>query len=421
MQGSSSTSPHSPIGLTQDHVLPTYGRFALCLDHGAGTRIWSEDGREFLDFGGGIAVCSLGHAHPAVTAAVVRQAGRLVHTSNLYYTRPQAELAARLTALMPEPGRVFFCNSGAEANEGLIKASRRFGHTRGGRHRIITCTGSFHGRTLAGISATGQDKVKTGFAPLVPSFSHVPFGDLEAMREAIDENTIAILVEPVQGEGGIHLPPPGYLTGLREICDSHGLLLFFDEIQCGYARTGTFCGWQAVGGEQVVPDGISWAKGMANGYPLGAFWLREHRAGQCLPELLGPGSHGTTFGGNPVCCAAALAVLDILCADGFLAQIREKGRLLRETLSTLPAPPVHEIRSVGLMLGIELREGTCFPGEDGPPSLQLTRKLMAAGLLVIPAGERVIRLLPPLNVQEEEIAAAVRILTSVLETASIPN
>lgn len=405
-----------PIDLTQENVLPTYGRFPLCLERGAGTRVWSEDGREFLDFGGGIAVCSLGHAHPEVTAAVAAQAARLVHTSNLYYTRPQAELAARLNAIMPAPGRIFFCNSGAEANEGLVKASRRFGQE-DKRHRIITCTGSFHGRTMAGISATGQDKVKVGFGPLLPDFVHVPYGDLAAMAAAVDDQTVAVLVEPIQGEGGIHLAPEGYLAGLRQLCDEHDLLLFFDEVQCGLGRTGALCGWQSVETTGVTPDGVSWAKGIANGYPLGAFWLRNDVRGKSFSSLLGPGSHGTTYGGNPVCCAAGLAVMDLLEGEGFLEQVARKGQLLREALSALGAPCLKEVRGVGLMLGLELEPGAQFPQETGTPALQCTMRALSEGLLVIPAGERVVRLLPPLNVSTEEIELAVDILGKVLASA----
>lgn len=418
MESARSQSPASSVDLTQQNVLPTYGRFPLCLDRGVGTRVWSEDGREFLDFGGGIAVCSLGHAHPQVTAAVSTQAGKLVHTSNFYYTRPQAELAARLNAIMPAPGRIFFCNSGAEANEGLIKASRRFGQERG-RHRIITCTGSFHGRTMAGISATGQEKVKVGFGPLLADFTHVPYGDLSAMAGAVDAQTVAILVEPIQGEGGIHLAPEGYLAGLRQLCDEHGLLLFFDEVQCGLGRTGALCGWQSVDHTGVIPDGVSWAKGIANGYPLGAFWLRDSVRGHDFSGLLGPGSHGTTYGGNPVCCAAGLAVMDVIEGEGFLPQVSQHGDLLRKSLTALKAPCVKDVRGVGLMLGLELEAGTQFSGEAGPPALQCTLRALSEGLLIIPAGERVIRLLPPLNVSAEEIEEAVKIFARVFASAEV--
>ncbi|HVE16455.1 MAG TPA: aminotransferase class III-fold pyridoxal phosphate-dependent enzyme, partial [Chthoniobacterales bacterium] len=223
--------------LYDQYVMPTYGRFDLTIERGSGSRVWTEDGRELIDFGAGIAVCSLGHAHPGVTKAISDQAARLVHTSNLYRTRPQAELAERLVRLIELEGKIFFCNSGAEANEGLIKLARKFGSATG-RHEIITFQNSFHGRTMAGISATGQDKVKAGFAPLLDGFTHLPINDLDAVREAIGPKTVAILLEPIQGEGGIHLAKPEFLRGLRELCDKNQLLLLFDEIQCGLGRTG---------------------------------------------------------------------------------------------------------------------------------------------------------------------------------------
>ena len=300
--------------LSEDYaqfVVPTYGRFDLDIEGGAGCRVWDFEGREYLDFGAGIAVCSLGHAHPEVASAVAGQAGRLVHCSNLYRTEPQARLARRLVEITG-PGKIFFCNSGAEANEGLIKLARRFGSATG-RHRILTFTGSFHGRTMACISATGQDKVKKDFGPLLGGFVHVPFGDLEATRAALDENTVAILVEPIQGEGGIHPATPEFLRGLRALCDERSMLLFFDEVQCGLGRTGDWCGWRSIV-RDVEPDGVSWAKGIANGFPLGSFWASsktfDDRGPLC--DLLGPGSHGTTYGGNPVCCAASLKVLEII-------------------------------------------------------------------------------------------------------------
>jgi len=405
--------------LYTDHVLGTYGRFDLAIERGAGCRVWDEDGHEFLDFGGGIAVCSLGHCHPSVTAAVSKQAACLVHTSNLYLTRPQAELAAVLAGIMNLPGRFFFCNSGAEANEGLIKLARRFGHAMGGRTEIITFNGSFHGRTMAGISATGQDKVKAGFAPLLEGFVHLPFGDLEAVRAATGPQTAAILVEPVQGEGGIHIAAPEFLQGLRRLCDETGALLFFDEVQCGLGRTGDWCAWRSLAGDTVDPDGVSWAKGIANGYPLGSFWVRDKTPveGTNLLDLLGPGSHGTTYGGNPVCCAAALAVLETIERENLLSHTLEMGALLREELRALQHPHVSEVRAIGLMIGIELTRDYPVPGGGGTPALAATKSAMAHGLLVIPAGERVIRMLPPLNVTREEILQAASLFSTSLPTS----
>jgi len=396
----------------QEFVIPTYGRFDLDIARGSGCRVWDFDGREYLDFGAGIAVCSLGHAHPEVTEAISKQAATLVHTSNLYRTAPQAELAERLVGITG-PGKVFFCNSGAEANEGLIKLARRFGSATG-RHEILTFDGSFHGRTMAGISATGQQKVKTGFGPLLDGFRHLPFGDLDAVAAAIGPSTVAILVEPVQGEGGIHIAREAFLTGLRELCDKHDLLLLFDEIQCGLGRTGEWCGWKSLAPD-VMPDGVSWAKGIANGFPLGAFWIgdgaRDERGPLC--DLLGPGSHGTTYGGNPVVCAAALKVLEIIGRDNLRASAVQLGARLVAALRDARIPHVSEVRSIGLMVGIQL-DRESFPKGARPPALETVLSAMGEGLLAIPAGETVVRFLPPLNVTADEIDEAVKKLAAAI-------
>ncbi len=381
--------------LYTDYVIPTYGRFDLDIARGSGCRVWDGEGREYLDFGTGIAVCSLGHAHPEITRAVTEQAATLVHTSNLYRTAPQAHLARRLVELTGS-GKVFFCNSGAEANEGLIKLARKFG-SESGRHEMITFQNSFHGRTMAGISATAQEKIKKGFAPLLEGFVHVPYRDLAAVTAAIGPRTAAILVEAVQGEGGIHVATPEFLRGLREICDERDLLLFFDEIQCGLGRTGDWCGWRSLD-PGVQPDGVSWAKGIANGFPLGAFWASSSRG---LCDLLGPGTHGTTYGGNPVCCAAGLKVLEIVERDRCRQNASVQGVRLRDGLLALDGPAIREVRALGLMVGFEL-DGA---GEANV-AIPFVKRLMAGGLLAVPAGERVVRLLPPLNVTNREIDEA---------------
>jgi len=390
----------------REFIISTYGRFDLDIARGSGCRVWDFDGREYLDFGAGIAVCSLGHAHPEITEAVSKQAATLVHTSNFYRTAPQAELAEMLVKITG-PGKIFFCNSGAEANEGLIKLARRFGSTTG-RHEILTFEGSFHGRTMAGISATGQQKVKVGFGPLLDGFRHLPFGDLDAVKAAVGPSTVAILVEPVQGEGGIHIAREAFLTGLRELCDQRGLLLLFDEIQCGLGRTGEWCGWKSLA-PKVVPDGVSWAKGIANGFPMGAFWIggrqRDDRGPLC--DLLGPGSHATTFGGNPVTCAAALKVLEIIGRDNLRASAVELGARLVGALRDARIPHVSEVRSLGLMVGVQLDKAS-FPPGPRPPSMEAVVRSMAEGLLAIPAGETVVRFLPPLNVTAAEIDEAVK-------------
>jgi predicted acetylornithine/succinylornithine family transaminase len=399
-------------------VIPTYGRFDLDIERGSGCHIWDTSGRKILDFGAGIAVCSLGHAHPEVTAAVCEQAGRLVHTSNLYRTGPQAALAKRLVEVTGE-GKVFFCNSGAEANEGLIKLARRFGSATG-RSGILTFNGSFHGRTMACISATGQEKVKKDFGPLLSGFQHVPFGDLDAARAALDSNSIAILVEPIQGEGGIHPATAEFLRGLRALCDERDMLLLFDEVQCGLGRTGDWCGWHAIT-KEVQPDGVSWAKGIANGFPLGAFWasgkMINGRGPLC--DLLGAGSHGTTYGGNPVCCAAGLKTLEIIERDGLLESSRVLGDHLASSLRALASPLIAEVRAIGLMIGVQLAAD--FPKTERPPALEVVTRAMSAGLLVIPAGESVVRFLPPLNVTREEIDEAVAKFSETLRTLESGN
>ncbi|MFA7344719.1 MAG: aspartate aminotransferase family protein [Terrimicrobiaceae bacterium] len=395
-----------------EFVIPTYGRFDLDIARGLGCRVWDFDGREFLDFGAGIAVCSLGHAHPEITAAISGQAATLVHTSNLYRTAPQAELAERLVGIAG-PGKVFFCNSGAEANEGLIKLARRFGSATG-RHEILTFEGSFHGRTMAGISATGQQKVKTGFGPLLEGFRHLPFGDLDAVTAAIGPSTVAILVEPVQGEGGIHIAREAFLTGLRKLCDTHNLLLLFDEVQCGLGRTGEWCGWESLA-PHARPDGVSWAKGIANGFPLGAFWVggaqRDDRGPLC--DLLGPGSHGTTYGGNPVACAAGLKVLEIIGRDNLCGAALRLGNHLVSALRDARIPHVSEVRSLGLMVGVQLDRAS-FPQGPRPPALEAVVRSMGEGLLAIPAGDTVVRFLPPLNVTADEIEEAVKKFASAI-------
>ncbi len=399
-------------------IIPSYGRFDLDIDRGSGCQVWDTSDQQYLDFGAGIAVCSLGHAHPEVTAAVCDQAAKLVHTSNLYRTRPQADLAKRLVDLTG-PGKIFFCNSGAEANEGLIKLARRFGSATG-RSEILTFSGSFHGRTMACISATGQEKVKKDFGPLLTGFRHLPFGDLDAVRAAWGPNTAAILVEPIQGEGGIHPASEGFLRGLRTLCNESGALLLFDEVQCGLGRTGHWCGWHAMA-KDVEPDGVSWAKGIANGFPLGAFWASSKTIDQRGPlcDLLGAGSHGTTYGGNPVASAAGLKVLDIIERDQLLQNARVLGEYLTAALRDLASPLIQEIRAIGLMIGVQL--SPAFPQSSAPPALQVVTRAMSEGLLVIPAGESVVRLLPPLNVTRREIDHAVAKFSAALRNFESKN
>lgn len=399
-----------------DCVMPTYARFPMVLTRGAGTRVWDTEGKEYLDMGGGIAVCSLGHAHPEVAETLARQARTLIHTSNLYHTEPQIRLAQRLVGLIGK-GKVFFCNSGAEANEALYKLARKYGHATG-RYEILTTVHSFHGRTLAGIAATGQEKVKKGFEPPVEGFRHVLYNDLEAMRRAVTDRTVAILIEGIQGEIGIYPATAEYLTGLRKLCDEKNLLLMMDAIQCGMFRTGRFQSYERIleksPGERVefLPDAISMAKGLANGVPIGAMWAREPHA-----NLLGTGSHGTTFGGMPLACSAALTTLDIIQRDGLADHARRLGEEMKTALKAFQSPYIHEVRGLGLMIGVELKEDIPALSLEGKiPATLFVARLHESGLLAIPSAPRTIRLLPPLNLTSCEAQEAVQKWKETLES-----
>ena len=400
------------------NVVPSYGRFELVLSHGAGSQVYDVAGRRYLDLGSGIAVSCLGHAHPAITDALVEQSKKLIHVSNLYFTEPQGRLAAELVQRLGG-GKVFFCNSGAEANEGLYKLVRKFGHDEG-RFEILTATHSFHGRTLAGIAATGQDKVKKGFEPAVPGFRHIPFNDLEAARRALSPSTAAILIEGVQGEGGVTPATPEYLLGLRALCDEKKLLLLMDGVQCGHYRTGRFQSFQKIlegvpGGEQFLPDGLSMAKSLGGGFPIGAFWVRTPYA-----DLLGAGTHGTTYGGTPLACAVALKILEVIDREKLADRALTLGAWLKSEIErlarTYPAV-VKSARGMGFLLGIELADGIpAFAAIDKPPAIQFVNRLHAAGVLTIPAGTHIVRLLPPLNLQPQEAGEGISAIEAVVKS-----
>jgi acetylornithine/N-succinyldiaminopimelate aminotransferase len=401
--------------LFQKNVVPSYGRFDLALDHGAGSYLWDVNGRRYLDFGGGIAVCALGHANPEITKALVEQSQKLVHVSNLYYTEPQGRLAEILVGLIG-PGKCFFSNSGAEANEGLFKVARKFGHDEG-RFEIITALNSFHGRTLAGISATGQEKVKKGFEPMVPGFRHVPYNNLEAIRQAISPATAAVLIEGIQGEGGITAATTDYLLGLRELCNEKKLLLLIDDVQSGYFRTGRFASYQRLledhpSGRNFLPDGLSMAKSLGGGFPIGAFWIREPYA-----DLLGPGTHASTFGGTPLGCAVALKVLEVVRRDHLAENARNLGGYMKAELERLiqKFPNVlKEVRGCGLLIGLELAQNiAAFAKNDKSCANQFVNALHNAGLLSIPAGANVIRFLPPLNLKKNEADEGIGIVANI--------
>lgn len=405
-------------GLFNQFVVPSYSRFDVAFERGCGARLWDVNGKEYLDFGSGIAVCCLGHAHPEIAETVYEQSKRLVHISNLYYHRWQGLLAQRLVQKIGN-GKVFFANSGAEANEGLYKLARKFGHDEG-RFEILTAENSFHGRTLAGISATGQDKVKKGFEPMVAGFRHVPFNDLAAMENAISPATVAILIEGIQGEGGITPATAEYLIGLRRLCDEKNLLLLMDEVQCGYFRTGRFASYQRIlenlkDAAGFLPDGISMAKSLGGGFPIGAFWVRDKFA-----DLLSAGTHASTFGGTPLACAVALKVMEIIERDRLDENARNLGDWMKTRLLEMASKYpniIRTIRGLGFMLGIVFNEKENIPALSGSQktvSLEVTAMLQSQGLLVIPSGAQVIRLLPPLNLSKQEAEEGIAIIEKTI-------
>lgn len=380
-----------------DPVLPTYARAPVAFEKGEGPWLYDANGDAYLDFGAGIAVNALGHAHPHLVSALTDQARRLWHTSNLYGIPGGVKLAERLTE-SSFADTVFFTNSGAEAMECAIKMARKF-HSHNGtpeRYRIITFHGSFHGRTLATIAAAGQEKLIKGFGPMPEGFDHLPFGDHDALKAAITDETAAILIEPIQGEGGIRPVPPQCLRGLRELCDAHGLLLIFDEIQCGMGRTGKLWAHEHAG---ATPDILAAAKGIGGGFPLGACMATERAAAGMVA-----GTHGSTYGGNPLAMAVGNAVLDVMLADGFLDHVTEMTGLMRQRLAGLQDefPDIIEsVRGAGLMIGLKL----LVPNGD------FVNRAREAKLLTVPAGDNVVRILPPLNIGTEEVSMAIDRLT----------
>lgn len=369
--------------------LPVYNRIDIVFERGEGSWLFDRSGKAYLDFGSGIAVTGLGHCHPHLVRTLQEQAAKLWHVSNLYRIEQQERLADRLVA-RTFAETVFFCNSGAEAIEGCIKLVRRYWWAKGRpeRHRIVTFEGAFHGRTMAAISAAGSKKLTEGCGPLLPGFDIVPFGDHAALERAIGPETAAVLIEPIQGEGGIRPIPADCLKGLRELCDREGILLVLDEVQSGMGRTGRLFAHETLG---IRPDVLAVAKGLGGGFPIGAFMATGEAA-----SGMTAGTHGSTFGGNPLACAVANAVLDVMLEDGFLDGVRERGllfeRSVRETAARLPQE-ILEVRGLGLMLGIRTAR----------PNTEVAAELRDAGLLTVPAGDNVLRLLPPLTVSEAEI------------------
>jgi acetylornithine/N-succinyldiaminopimelate aminotransferase len=380
--------------------MPTYARANLAFERGEGAYLFSTDGRRYLDFGSGVAVNALGHCHPRLVKTLQDQAARLWHTSNLYRVPGQERVAARLVE-HTFADTVFFCNSGAEAMECCIKMVRKYHYEAGNpqRNRVICATGAFHGRTLATIAAGGQEKHLKGFGPVVEGFDHVPYGNLNALRAAIGPDTAAILVEPVQGEGGVIPGDPDYLRRLRATADEFGLLLVFDEVQTGMGRTGHLFAHQGVG---VVPDVMASAKGLGGGFPVGACLATAKAA-----VGMSAGAHGSTFGGNPLAMAVAETVLDVMLEPGFLPEVNRVAALLRVKLENLAASfptLIEEVRGVGLMMGLKMRV----------PNTEVQQKLQENGLLTVGAGDNVVRVLPPLVIGEAEVDEAMDILSRTL-------
>jgi predicted acetylornithine/succinylornithine family transaminase len=386
--------------LSEQYIAHTYNRYPLLLVRGKGTRVWDLDGKEYLDFFAGLAVCNLGHCHPKVVKAIQDQAEKLIHVSNLYYIEPQIQLAS-LLCKNSFAGKVFFCNSGAEANEGALKLARKYAKEKIGedRYEVITMENSFHGRTLATLTATAQKKYHKGYAPLMPGFKYVPFNDLKAVREAIGPKTCAVLVEPIQGEGGVNIPSEGYLKGLREICDEKGTLLILDEVQVGMGRTGKLFAYEH---EDMKPDLLTVAKSLAGGVPIGALLIRDE-----IAKSFEPGDHASTFGGNPLATAAGVAALSAILEEGMLDHCQRVGEyfLLRLEEIKKKFPFVQDVRGRGLILGMELKiEGA-----------EIVKKMMKKGFLINCTAGNVLRFLPPLIVTEEEVDRLISALEEVFK------
>ncbi len=389
------------IEQSDQFICETYKRFHIAIIKGKGCKLWDSEGRCYTDFVSGIAVCNLGHAHPKVSKAISKQADRLLHVSNLYYTLPQAKLASWL-AEHSFADRVFFCNSGAEANEAAIKIARRYFKKKkeSGRYRIISMLNSFHGRTMATLSATGQDKIKRDFDPLLKGFDFVPFNDVDALYREIESSTCAVMVEPIQGEGGVRCPDPAYLKTIRQICDETGVLLIFDEIQTGIGRTGSLFAYEQF---DVEPDIITLAKALANGLPIGAMLAKKHVA-----SAFGPGSHATTFGGTPIVTAASLEVVKVLEEEKIIDHCRKVGSYFKEKLLWLKKRhrSITDVRGSGLLLAIELKL-------DGGP---IVAKCLEKGFLINCVQENVLRFIPPLIIRTGDIDALVACLDDIFSS-----
>lgn len=387
------------IDLSNRVLMTTYRRFPIVLVRGEGVEVWDSNGKRYLDFVAGIAVCSLGHSHPEVVRAIRTQAGILTHVSNLYHIEPQIRYA-RMLVEHSFADRVFFCNSGAEANEAAIKLARKYAHENmpGNKYELITMRDSFHGRTLATITATGQTKFQKGFEPLPEGFTYVPFNDESALERAITERTCGIMVEPIQGEGGVRIPDADYLKQVRKICDERGLLLILDEVQVGMGRTGTLFAYEQFG---ITPDIVTLAKAVGNGFPAGVMLATEKVA-----SAFQPGNHASTFGGNPLAMAACIATMETIMSDGMLAHVVEMGEYLRNKLRELQSTYsfIRDVRGIGLIVGMELS----MDGTD------IVTECMERGLLINCTGGNVLRFVPPFIIEKSHVDFAVTVLNEVM-------
>ena len=408
------------------YVLPTYGRTPISIVRGEGSRLWDSEGKCYLDFCAGIAVCALGHCHPAIIKAFTRQVSTLIHCSNLYRIPQQADLAEFIvTKCVKEPGKVFFSNSGAEANDGLIKTARRFGHRKPApdgspRYEVLTFRQSFHGRTLGSMAATGQEKIQKEFDPMLQGFRYLPFNDLEAARNAISKETAAFLLEPIQGEGGVNPCTPEFLRGLKQLCEEHDLLLLIDEVQCGFGRCGELMGWHAIAPD-VTPDGVSWAKALGGGFPIGAFWINDRSIdakGTPLSSIMDAGSHGSTYGGNPLGSTVALDVLHEIVGQDLATRAKGLGASIRETILSWDLPIVDGCRGLGLLIGIGIHPGKVDVPEGKTPASVVVEELRKDGILTVPAGPDTVRLLPPLNISENDLNGGLNIIKRTLTRLS---
>ena len=385
--------------------------------------MWDDQGKKYLDFCTGIAVCSIGHCHPALTAAIQKQAGELLHVSNLFQIPQQAELAKVIVENHVKiPGKVFFSNSGAEANDGLIKMARRFGHKNRqangeARYEVITFSQSFHGRTLGSMAATAQAKIHEGFDPLLPGFRYSLFNDLTALASAISPITAAILLEPIQGEGGVYSATHEFLQGIVALAKKHDLLVLFDEVQAGFGRCGDSMAWRTICPE-IEPDGISWAKGMGGGFPIGSFWVNDRLIDDTTPlsSLMNPGSHGSTYGGNPLACAASLAVLEVIETEKLSQHAQEMEALIRKEFATWDHSIFDDLRGAGLLLGFGIKANSIPAVEGKTPAQVIVGEFIKHGLLTVPAGPNTVRILPPLTVTAAEIHEALTIIRTTLDT-----